>query len=326
MYSRIAAQRLVSAVLFAVTIGVLTSRPIQAQTTYSGDAYGAFVNVALVGIDQTFSDTGQLSSSGGSLSSSLASISITGVLSASLLDAKTSGAKGVATSSASLENLNVLNGTITATSLLAKSKATPSGVTGSTTIANLTVGGQVVTVTGTPNQTITVGPLTLIINEQTVTKSGAYRKIEVNALDVQVSGVGQVIIGHAESDITSTYDYVTGLGWILSGDCVNTFQFKAGFLKLGADKPAVTLAFNDYNVGIAVSATSIASYTKVDAHTRTFSGNALINGQAGTYTVTVTDDDSKGAGPPSFSISLNNGYSFSGPVAGGDIELKTNSP
>src|SRR5207244_6313529 len=84
-----------------------------AGVTYSGRAFGAFVNVNLLGLvvgPETLSDTGPLPPSGGLLTNQLETVSVPGVLSATLMPTMTSGANGVARSEASLAELMVLPG------------------------------------------------------------------------------------------------------------------------------------------------------------------------------------------------------------------------
>src|SRR5207244_13590395 len=94
----------------ATTSGTSTAT---AGVTYSGRAFGAFVNVNLLGLvvgPETLSDTGPLPPSGGLLTNQLETVSIPGVLSATLMPTMTSGANGVARSDASLAALAVLPG------------------------------------------------------------------------------------------------------------------------------------------------------------------------------------------------------------------------
>src|SRR5437660_6632678 len=109
-----------------------------AGVTYSGRAFGAFINVNLAGLvvgPETLSDTGELPPNGGLLTNQLETVSIPGVLSATLMSTMTSGANGVARSEASLADLSVLPGSaaaVTASFVRAESEATCSGVRGAT--------------------------------------------------------------------------------------------------------------------------------------------------------------------------------------------------
>jgi hypothetical protein len=122
------------------------------------------------------------------------------------------------------------------------------------------------------------------------------------------------------STIQSPHDFVTGGGWIpVSGD-KGSFGFVAGY-KGHDTSPSGNLEYNDHGTGMKVKATSVLSYGGSD-NIRTFSGDAEINGQPGfTYTVTVQDNGEPGAGQDTFSIQLSNGYSASGILGGGNIEI-----
>jgi len=124
----------------------------------------------------------------------------------------------------------------------------------------------------------------------------------------------------ATSTIQSPQDFVTGGGWIpVSGD-KGSFGFVAGY-KDHNTSPSGNLEYNDHGTGMQVKATDVLSYGG-SGTTRTFSGDAEINGQAGfTYTVTVQDNAEPGAGQDTFSIQLSNGYSASGILGGGNIQI-----
>src|SRR2546422_9681562 len=92
--------------------GIAWGSSAQADVTYSGRAFGAFVDVNLLGVtgQQTFSDTGDLPPGGGVLTNQLDTVSIDGVLNATIMPTMTSGANGVARSEASLAGLMLLPG------------------------------------------------------------------------------------------------------------------------------------------------------------------------------------------------------------------------
>jgi hypothetical protein len=261
------------------------------------------------------------------------------VLTAEVLVASTSGAGGKAESSASLANVVVLPGNpaqVTASFVQAESQATCSGVSGSSQIAALTFGGTAITVTGEPNQTITLpGGATLVINEQTPTSNGTSRQIQVNALHLTVPGVAEVILSSAESDINCAgtqgqgpcHDFVTSGGWILTtGESHGNFGSNAGF-KDGSLTPTVHLNYIDHASGMKVKATSITAYGRgPTATSRHFTGNAAVDGVDGyIYSVDVADNGEPGKDSDTFSITLfSNGqvvYQAGGTLAGGNIQL-----
>src|SRR5207249_7482465 len=196
--------------------GIAWAIPVQAQTTYSGRAFAAFVNTSLTG-PIFITDTGELPPSGGFRSDALLDTRdlhlalLDSALTAEVLAASASGASGVAESSASLANVRVLPGTstqVTASFIGARTEATCAGGKGSTELADLTFGGQTIQVPpgGFPaNFTVTIPGVatlaTLIVNEQMVTTSGTYHEIRVNAIHLIVPGVADVILSSAKSDI-----------------------------------------------------------------------------------------------------------------------------
>jgi hypothetical protein len=322
---------------------VIAATPAQAQTTFSGRAFAASVSTFLTG-PIVISDTGQLSPGGGSRSEALLDTrsfgltTVDSVLTAEVLAASTSGASGKAESSASLANVTILPGNqaqVTASLVQAQTEATCSGVEGSSQIANLTFMGQAVTVTGQPNQTITVPNVaTLIINEQTTSASGNHQQIHVNALHLIVPGVAEVILSSAESDINCTgpagqgpcHDFVTGGGWIEpTGSSRANFGFNAG-LKPGSSTPDVHLNYIDHGTGMKVKATSIVVYRVGATPTsRHFEGSAEVNGVGGyIYSVDVADNGEPGRSD-TFAITLSGGggsmYTASGTLGGGNIQL-----
>ena len=182
------------------------SAPVASADTiaYSGRGYGA--KVVLVNPQPNvlmFSDTGNLPSTGGSLSATLLTIALGTTLSSQTISASTSGSGGVATSTAHQEHASVFTGQpaqVTADVVEAHSQATCSGVSGSSVVTNLTFGGNAVVVTGLPNQTVTLGVLaTLVINEQIVVAGSS--DITVNALHLTLGTGEQVILSSAHSDV-----------------------------------------------------------------------------------------------------------------------------
>ena len=335
--------------LIALVTGLVCTSPAQAQTTFSGRAFAAFVSTPLTG-PMFISDTGQLPPSGGARDDALLDTRVLGlatlnsVLTAEVLAASTSGASGQADSSASLANVVVLPGhaaQVTASFVQAESQATCSRVSGSSEIAGLTFGGTAITVTGQPNQTVTLpGGATLIINEQTTTSNGTFRQIQVNALHLTVPGVAEVILSSAESDINCTstttqgpcQDFVTGGGWIATtGTSHGNFGFNAGF-KAGSPTPSVHLNYIDHASGMKVKATRITVYGPgPTARSRHFRGTAAVDGVDGYgYSVDVADTGEPGKDADTFSITLSsNGHvvhQAGGTLGGGNIQLHTPCP
>jgi len=334
--------------------GIAWASPAQADVTYSGRAFGAFVNVNLLGVavgPETLSDSGELPPSGGVQTNQLETVSIPGVLSATLMATMTSGANGVAHSRASLADLVLLPGNaaaVTASFVQAESEATCNGVRGSTEVANVTFGGQTIAVDPfAPNQKFTipdpsVGPpvATLIINEQGKASGNGTQDITVNALHltVTVSGVvaAEVILSSAHSDVQGCpgcppkppcADFISGGGWINVGNSKANFGFHAGY-KPNATTPEIHFNYIDHNSGMQMKATSISVYKIGDtATTRHMEGMAEINGVSGfTYSIDVADNGEPGRNTDSLKISLSNGYTAGGMLAGGNIQLHKPCP
>jgi len=335
----------------ATTSGTSTAT---AGVTYSGRAFGAFVNVNLLGLvvgPETLSDTGPLPPSGGLLTNQLETVSVPGVLSATLMPTMTSGANGVARSEASLAELMVLPGNaaqVTASFVRAESEATCSGVRGATEAVDVTFAGQSIVVDPfAPNQTFDIpGVARLVINEQKTSTGGGTQDITVNAIHLTVTAdsvvTAEVIVSSAHSDVQGcpgcppkppcSTDFVTGGGWIKVGNSKANFGFNAGF-KPNATTPEIHFNYIDHNSGMQMKATSISVYRQGDtakgdtATTRHMEGNAEINGVPGfTYSIDVADNGEPGQNTDTLKISLSNNYSAGGALAGGNIQLHKPCP
>lgn len=341
--------RLACAVFLGLVLGLAWTAPVQAGVTYTGRAFGAFVNVPTLGVGpMTISDTGELPPDGTPQSASLTNVTVPGVLSVEVLAAETSGANGEAQSSATLLNVTVLPpdhpARVTASFVQAESNATCNGVSGATHVGIVTFGSQTITVDPfAPNQRF--GPIavdglttaTLIINEQVQNSGQGSQEITVNAVHLTVEGAVQaeVILSSARSDIhgcpgcppaPACHDFVTGGGWINVGKSRANFGFNAGF-KVGSPTPDVHFNYIDHNSGMHVKATSITEYVATGPTSRRFKGIAEINGVPGyTYDIEVADNGEPGRNTDAISISLSNGYSASGPLAGGNIQLHKPCP
>ena len=112
-------------------------------------------------------------------------------------------------------------------------------------------------------------------------------------------------------------DRVTGGGYIEVGHGKANFGVTGGIRK-GAFRGHLT--YIDHNTGMKVKGTRVTGYMEVDATTRFIQGTATINGVAGSYAVVVSDNGEPGRND-SFSITLSDGYTASGKLAGGNIQL-----
>lgn len=129
-------------------------------------------------------------------------------------------------------------------------------------------------------------------------------------------------------------DFVTGGGWINDKE---TFGVSGGIRN---GKFWGQLSYNDHGMkgkghgkkgkdhgkkdkkdDVKVKSTSVTGYFIIDAVTRQIEGTARLNGKTPvTYTVIVTDNGEPGRND-TFSIVLSNGYSASGTLKGGNIQL-----
>lgn len=121
-------------------------------------------------------------------------------------------------------------------------------------------------------------------------------------------------------------DFVTGGGWIDGNSGNSSKNDKATFGVSGGIKNGNfwgQLSFNDHdkNNGVKVKSTSVTAYIVIDALTRQIEGTAKINGKGSfTYKVIVIDNGEPGTNDY-FSLELSNGYSASGTLGGGNIQL-----
>jgi hypothetical protein len=299
-------------------------------TQFSGQATAVRANV--LGINAVLSDAGPLPPSGGAEEKSLLTATVPGTLTANVLHATTIGQGDRSRSEASVADLDLTVGgqTVTASFLMARAQATCTDAgpqtSGSSEIANLSINGQSIVVSGSPNQTILLpaGAGQVVINEQ----SGSPGDITVNALHVVVTGVADVVVSSAHADITchgkptcTGGDFVTGGGWITGtpSGAKGTFAV-AGGIKNGAFWGHLTY-LDHGNGGPKVKGTGVTSYTVVGPTTRRITGTCEIDGQSGfTYRVDVSDNGEPGRND-TFSLNQSSGYSASGTLAGGNIQL-----
>ncbi len=335
MFNHHATSSKLGVVLAAVLIvSALGATPLLADTTqFSGQATGlkgTLLGTALPAI----SDTGPLPPGGGQQETSLLSASLPGGLgTAEVFHSSTIGQGDRSRSEAALANLNLTVGgnTIGADLLMARAMAVCNGngfssISGSSEIAALVINGQTITVSGQPNQTVTL-PFNsgqVIINEQKAVDSS---DITVNALHVTVNGVADVIVASAHADVTcigppicdSSKDFVTGGGWILNNGS------KANFAVAGGNKNGSLWGHLQYNDHVAtkVKGTGVTAYVIVpNSTTRHIEGTCEVNGAPGfTYAVDVADNGEPGKGVDTFSIKLSNGYSAANTLGGGNIQL-----
>ena len=300
------------------------------NTTFSGEA--TVVQATVLGLPPiVLSDTGALDSTGGAREASLLDANVPGLLTAEVLHASTVGQGQRSSSEASVANVTLTVGGNTISAGLLRARATAechngtASVSGSSEIVDLVVNGQAVVVSGQPNQTISLPVGRVIINEQQSSVSGNTGDITVNALHVMVDGVADVIISSAHADITCGGpvcpggDFVTGGGWITGTPSGERGTFGvAGGIKNGGLWGHLT--YIDHGTNMKVKGTGVTAYTVTGPTTRHIEGTAEIDGRSGSYQVDVSDNGEPGR-KDTFSIMLSNGYSASGLLIGGNIQL-----
>jgi hypothetical protein len=167
--------------------------------TLTGQA--SAVTAVVLGNVTSLADSGTLTSASDPLGTGLGTGSIPGLVSAEALHAATMGWSDQVASEASLGNLvmSVAGIGIAANTIVSRALAVSGAVpTGLSDIEGLTIGGVSVSPTGVPNQTISIGGLSVVLNEQIQTANG----IIVNALHVTtLDGLINVVVGSANAGI-----------------------------------------------------------------------------------------------------------------------------
>ena len=186
----------------AVAAALSMAWPGAAAQTVVGQASGVrSTTVALFGPSTVvLADTGALQGPADALEASLVTGSVPSVLQAEVINAVTLGGTDQVDSEASLAGVGLtLGGTgISADFVMARATGSLAAAGGgSTLVNNLAINGVPVAVTGEPNQTIPIPGGQLVINEQTVSATGA----TVNALHATVLGAADVVVASATAGI-----------------------------------------------------------------------------------------------------------------------------
>src|SRR5256712_1853794 len=132
----------------------------------------------------------------------------------------------------------------------------------------------------------------------------------------------QTTTSQTQTTTSQPVDFMTGGGFIIVNGAHANFGFNAGY-KPGKTTLSGHLTYIDHGTGMKVKATSIDKYYNPNGSTgttRTFSGQAEVNGVSGYYfTVTATDNGEPGKGNDYFSITLTgpNFYYHQGSTLGG---------
>ncbi len=315
---------------------VTTGPPSDSAVTFSGQATVARLTEA--GVTTVVSDTGPLPPSGDGREASLSTFkgafsTVPTPLDAEVAHASSIGQGDRSRSEASVANPDVVIGgnTIAASFVMARAAAAwqpaPASpvASGSSEVVGLVINGIPVAVSGAPNQGVVLPNGRVVINEQSSSTGDNSAEITVNALHVVVDGLAGVVMSSARAGVAFNgnpvcegNDFVTGGGWITGPSGAKANFGVAGGLKNGSLWGHLT--YIDHGTGgPKVKGTSVTAYTILDPTRRRIEGTAEVDGQPGfTYAVEVAD---RGESGDAFSITLSNGYTASGALAGGNIQL-----
>jgi hypothetical protein len=179
-----------------------------APTTYSGraTAVDATVKVLFASITTRLGDTGPLPTDGGTLQASALTLTVPGVMSAGIAEGNTTGGNRDASSESSVANAALAVGGVGITAALLSSQTDANclggapSLSGGSNITDLEINGETISISGDPNQMITLlgGLVRVVVNEQTRTANS----IDVSALHVTVGGITEVVVARTHSDIT----------------------------------------------------------------------------------------------------------------------------
>ncbi len=283
----------------------------QAVSSFGGEATGVQVFVPATGLTIKAA-TGQLPPTGGEVDAALLSGDIPGSTTGGVVSLVAGTLHSVAVgldatnAEASMEgvSLTVSGNGITADFLMAQSTASCGpAVTGNSQLENLVINGQTITVTGNPNQTVSLPNGTATINEQVPAVAGSTADLRVVALHVTTTDAitGQVLADVMLAITDSTIDcqpgsgpsgnFGTGGGWItLDTLGKGTFGLVGGNQPDGSD--AGHLVYINHDTGLRVQSTTVSTTTMNCASRLTGTGTSNLGPV--TFDVTVTDNGHPG--------------------------------
>ena len=178
--------------------------PTASASTVSGQGTAVQANVSsfLGTVATVLGDTGVIGATNREQDAGQEAGSVASLLNADVLSSSTSSYSDEVDSASSLGDLNltVAGVSITADSVMAEaSQVLGAAGSGTSYVSNLAVNGAPVFLTGAANQTIAIPGGQVVINEQTISSTGA---AVVNALHVTVAGVADVVIASAKAGIS----------------------------------------------------------------------------------------------------------------------------
>jgi hypothetical protein len=329
-----------------VAIGLLTGATSAHSNSVSGEAFGVSVDAAGVVVGPTPHVV--LPPDGGMVRDQILRISVPDVVTSATLEVVTTGSIGAGTasaqSSATVEELNLLNGLITARLVVAMSSSTADGgratssAEGSALIGLSINGGAPADVTPAPNTRISPVPgVTVILNEQIFAGDGVHTSaLTVNMIHVvledPLTGVikGHIIVSSAHSDVNFVpapkegNAFMTGGGKLGTGRDIATFGLNAGSR---GGRLHGQLQYTDHGQKLNVHSLSIDSFEEIAGTPCVkFSGKARVNKVDG-YSFTVRqacDHGEPGHGKDSLDVSVDGpgvSYSRAGTLTGGNLQL-----
>lgn len=328
--------------------------PVASATAYSGEATALRIEDVEVPIPGPIilAATGPLPTTGGSLQVSETDYVLLGTdgrtvaLGVEAAFASTVGAGVQAESDSSLTGFEVRfdvpggpRVTITADYIAASATATARAngtatASGSITVTNFRVDGNLINVTGAPNQTVTIPGGYIVFNEQTVVTAGAEADIMITAVHVYIhhcmnGAFGTVIAGITCGTTPPEEEHdcgkLTGGGWIVTPSGAKGTFGASGGIRRGEFWGHLT--YNDHGAGLKVKSTAVTGFEvdPADDECRIISYDVEINGTPGTAVVRACDHGEPGR-DDTFSIRLSTGYSAGGSLGGdrpggGNIQL-----
>ena len=331
-------------VLSLAAIGLLVGATNARPNSVSGEAFGLSVNAAGATVGPTPHVV--LPPDGGMVSDQLLRITVPNAAASTTLGVVTTGSIGPSTasaqSSATVEQVNLLNGTVAAQLVVAMSSSTANGSTATSTAEGSTLiglsinGSPPVDVAPSPNTRISIPGGTVILNEQIASGDGVHTSaLTVNMIHVVLNDptgtiTGDIIVASAHSDVNfvpaakTGNAFMTGGGKLGTGRDIATFGFNAG------SRGGVLhgqLQYIDHAASLKVHSLSIDSFGLTgETPCVTFSGSARVNNADG-YSFTVNracDNGEPGVGHDTFDISVSGpgvSYSRSGTLTGGNLQL-----
>jgi hypothetical protein len=330
-----------------VAIGLLIGAASAHSNSVSGEAFGVSVDAAGVAVGPTPHVV--LPPNGGMVRDQILRITVPNVVTSATLEVITTGSIGPGTasaqSSATVEELNLLNGLVTARLVVAMSSSTADGARatstgeGSTLIGLSINGSSPADVTPSPNTTISPVPgVTVILNEQIAGGDGVHTSaLTVNMIHVvlqdPLTGAiqGHIIVASAHSDVNFVpapkegNAFMTGGGKLGTGRDIATFGLNAG--SRGGSGLHGQLQYTDHAQKLNVHSLSVDSFEQIAGTTCVkFSGKARVNNVDG-YDFTVRqacDHGEPGVGKDLLDISVSGpgvSYSRKGTLTGGNLQL-----